>query len=262
MPRWVAEAVSVPLAAQVACTPVVAAISGQVSLVAVGGQPAGRAGRRAGDRARAGRRAARPGVDARSGRRSRHRRRGRRRGSSPSPAGARRCRRPRWSWGDRTGAAGAAHPGCAWLAVPLAPAAARAAGHGAGLHGLLLVVMLLARPPTPGWPPTGWVLAVCDVGQGDGLVLRAGAGRGGGGRRRPRPAPDRRVPRPARASRPCRWWCSRTSTPTTSTGWRACSRAGEVGAVEVTGAARPARRAPRGGAARSARDARSWRRTA
>ena len=32
----VAEAVSVPLAAQVACTPVVAALSGQVSLVAVG----------------------------------------------------------------------------------------------------------------------------------------------------------------------------------------------------------------------------------
>ena len=35
MPRWVAEAVSVPLAAQMACTPLVAAISGQVSLVAV-----------------------------------------------------------------------------------------------------------------------------------------------------------------------------------------------------------------------------------
>ena len=35
-PRWVAEAVAVPLAAQVACTPVVAALSGQVSLVAVG----------------------------------------------------------------------------------------------------------------------------------------------------------------------------------------------------------------------------------
>ena len=35
LPRWVAEAVSVPLAAQLACTPVVAAISGQVSLVAV-----------------------------------------------------------------------------------------------------------------------------------------------------------------------------------------------------------------------------------
>ncbi len=35
MPRWAAETVAVPLAAQIACTPVVAAISGQVSLVAV-----------------------------------------------------------------------------------------------------------------------------------------------------------------------------------------------------------------------------------
>ncbi len=35
LPRWAAEAIAVPAAAQLACTPVVAAISGQVSLVAV-----------------------------------------------------------------------------------------------------------------------------------------------------------------------------------------------------------------------------------
>ena len=35
LPRWLAEAVAVPLAAQLVCTPVVAAISDQVSLVAV-----------------------------------------------------------------------------------------------------------------------------------------------------------------------------------------------------------------------------------
>ena len=35
LPRWVAEAIAVPAAAQLACTPLVAAISGQVSLVAV-----------------------------------------------------------------------------------------------------------------------------------------------------------------------------------------------------------------------------------
>ncbi len=35
VPTWVAEVVAVPLAAQLACTPLVAAISGQVSLVAV-----------------------------------------------------------------------------------------------------------------------------------------------------------------------------------------------------------------------------------
>jgi competence protein ComEC len=33
---------------------------------------------------------------------------------------------------------------------------------------------MVVRPPVPGWPPEGWVLAACDVGQGDGLVLRAG----------------------------------------------------------------------------------------
>jgi competence protein ComEC len=35
MPRWLAEAIAVPAAAQLACTPLVAAIAGQVSLVAV-----------------------------------------------------------------------------------------------------------------------------------------------------------------------------------------------------------------------------------
>ncbi len=41
---------------------------------------------------------------------------------------------------------------------------------------LLLVVVTVAGPPTPGWPPRGWVFAACDVGQGDALVLRAGDG--------------------------------------------------------------------------------------
>ena len=35
MPRWLAEALAVPAAAQLACTPLVASLSGQVSLVAV-----------------------------------------------------------------------------------------------------------------------------------------------------------------------------------------------------------------------------------
>jgi competence protein ComEC len=35
LPRWAAEAIAVPAAAQLACTPLIAAISGQVSLVAV-----------------------------------------------------------------------------------------------------------------------------------------------------------------------------------------------------------------------------------
>src|SRR5213076_2720418 len=35
LPRWAAEALAVPFAAQLACNPVIAAISGQVSLIAV-----------------------------------------------------------------------------------------------------------------------------------------------------------------------------------------------------------------------------------
>nr|WP_235618711.1 ComEC/Rec2 family competence protein [Embleya scabrispora] len=46
-----------------------------------------------------------------------------------------------------------------------------------------LVVVLLLRPPIlvrplTGWPPPGWHLVMCDVGQGDALVLNAGAGAG------------------------------------------------------------------------------------
>nr|WP_281352518.1 ComEC/Rec2 family competence protein [Phytoactinopolyspora alkaliphila] len=39
---------------------------------------------------------------------------------------------------------------------------------------VVLVVVLLRAFPTPGWPPPGWIIAVCDVGQGDAIVLRAG----------------------------------------------------------------------------------------
>jgi competence protein ComEC len=41
---------------------------------------------------------------------------------------------------------------------------------------VLLVVVMLRQLPTPGWPPSGWVMVACDVGQGDGLVLNAGGG--------------------------------------------------------------------------------------
>jgi competence protein ComEC len=46
---------------------------------------------------------------------------------------------------------------------------------GAALVGSLLVVVPI-RVLAPGWPPAGWVLVACDVGQGDGLVLNAGGG--------------------------------------------------------------------------------------
>ncbi len=40
--------------------------------------------------------------------------------------------------------------------------------------GTVLVIGLLKAVPTPGWPPPGWLVVACDVGQGDALVLRAG----------------------------------------------------------------------------------------
>lgn len=44
--------------------------------------------------------------------------------------------------------------------------------------GLLAVLMLFAiwQPIDFGWPPKGWVLVACNVGQGDGLVINAGNG--------------------------------------------------------------------------------------
>jgi len=40
------------------------------------------------------------------------------------------------------------------------------------------VVALPLHTIAPGWPPAGWVLVVCDVGQGDALVVNAGPGAG------------------------------------------------------------------------------------
>ena len=39
---------------------------------------------------------------------------------------------------------------------------------------LVMVVALVGPPRRPGWPPSDWVLVACDIGQGDGLLLRAG----------------------------------------------------------------------------------------
>ena len=170
-PRWVAEAVSVPLAAQVACTPVVAALSGQVSLVAVAANllaapavaPATVLGLTGGLL-----------------------------GLVWAPLGVAVAAPAAWSagwiisvarwgadvptaavdWGTGPVALAVLTLGCL-AAVPLAPRLLRRPGSALACTGLLVVVMLV-RPPVPGWPPDGWVLVACDVGQGDGLVLRAG----------------------------------------------------------------------------------------
>ncbi|MFE2976711.1 ComEC/Rec2 family competence protein [Streptomyces sp. NPDC059258] len=67
------------------------------------------------------------------------------------------------------------------LAVLLAPRLARRPWICAAI-GLLLVLAVLRPVPLTrimtGWPPPGWAFALCDVGQGDAMVLAAGAGTG------------------------------------------------------------------------------------
>ncbi len=174
LPRWLAEAIAVPAAAQLACTPLVAAISGQVSLVAVVANlmvapvvgPATVLGLAGGVLTLAW-----------------------------APVGRLCGTLACWcvAWLVAVAEHGAALPTAAvgWgtgvaalaqltvltvLVAVLGPRLLRRPVTGIGA-ALLLVVAVLARPPTFGWPPDGWVLVACDVGQGDALALNAGAGR-------------------------------------------------------------------------------------
>ena len=174
MPRPVAEAVSVPLAAQLACTPLVAAISGQVSLVAVGANvlaapvvgPATVLGLLGGLVCLfwpwAGHLLARPAgwcadwIIAVAGHA----------GGLPAAALA---------WSSGVPAVAVLTVACAAVALLLAEVLSRR-GLSLGLAAVVLVAVTV-RWPTPGWPPDGWVLVACDVGQGDALVLRADGGR-------------------------------------------------------------------------------------
>ena len=173
LPRWVAEAVAVPLAAQLACTPVVAAISGQVSLVAVVANllvapavgPATVLGLLGGLLMLV--------LD---------------------PVGLLVGRLAAWcawwivsvaeqsarlptaavEWPATAFAVGVLTLVCVGIALVMPGLLARRWG---SLCGALLMVLTVVRPlPTPGWPPDGWVMVACDVGQGDGLVLNAGEG--------------------------------------------------------------------------------------
>ncbi|MFL6154624.1 MAG: ComEC/Rec2 family competence protein [Marmoricola sp.] len=171
LPRWAAEALAVPLAAQLACTPLVAAVSGQVSLVAVAANllaaplvaPATVLGLVGGLVAMvapaAGQLLATPAVwcadgivaVARTG------------AALPLPA---------VGWSTGPWALGLLVVLCAGSAV-LVPVVLRSRSATLLAAGVLAVVVLVPLP-TPGWPPPGWVLVACSVGQGDGLVLRVG----------------------------------------------------------------------------------------
>ncbi len=171
LPRTVAEAVAVPAAAQLACTPVVAGISGQVSLVAV-----------------ATNLVAAPAV----GPTTILGLLGGLTGLVSAPVGRLFGWGAAWCAGFIIGVAerGAGLPVAAvtWgtgatalitltllcgLLAALMPAVLRRRWSALGLSGVLVVIVAVPMP-TPGWPPEGWVVVACDVGQGDALVLRAG----------------------------------------------------------------------------------------
>ncbi|MBA2464293.1 MAG: ComEC/Rec2 family competence protein [Nocardioidaceae bacterium] len=173
LPRWAAEAVAVPFSAQLACTPAVAALSGQVSLVAVFANmlvavavgPATVLGLVGGLL-----HLVVPALGAAVG------------------LGAVACG---W-WIIAVATALARLPAAAveWSSGPIALSlltlvclvVAWVSGRvlGARLPALAVAVIMVAVVvvplPTPGWPPRGWLMVACDVGQGDGLVLHAGAG--------------------------------------------------------------------------------------
>ncbi|MCU1593089.1 MAG: putative Competence protein, partial [Frankiales bacterium] len=173
LPTWLADALAVPAAAQLACTPVVVAISGQVGLYAI---PANLL--------------AVPAV-------------------APAtllgvlcallaPVSLTLAHAVAWCafvptrWLTVVAHRGAREPGAglsvakgwtgaclALLAITVAaavlgsPRLRRVAA--ASTVGVLLAVLCLFVVRTP-WPPKDWVLVSCDVGQGDGFVVRLGAG--------------------------------------------------------------------------------------
>lgn len=173
MPRWLAEAIAVPAAAQLVCTPVIVAISGQVSLVAVAANLL--AGPAVGPATVLGLVAALVSVV-----------------SDRAATGVGwLAGRAAW-WIVTVAEQGAALPGAAipWPATGWAVAlvtalclgcallAPRVLAHRTGCLALVAVTSVMVVQPAAGlgWPPKGWTLAVCDVGQGDALVLNAGAG--------------------------------------------------------------------------------------
>lgn len=179
LPRGFAEAVAVPTAAQLACTPVVALLSGQVSLVAVLANllvaPA------VGPATVLGLLGGLVGLVLPAA--------GRVVGT-----GAAWC----VAWIIAVAEHGARLPGAAiaWGTGPLAvlslvllcaviavllPRLVRHPVWGASAGVLLLLVVLgvpgrIWSTASAGWPPEGWVLVACDVGQGDALVVSVGPG--------------------------------------------------------------------------------------
>ncbi|WP_113702906.1 ComEC/Rec2 family competence protein [Nonomuraea lactucae] len=175
MPRWLAEAVAVPAAAQAAVTPVLVLMSGQLSLVAVPANllagpavaPATLLGFAAALIAPVWPEAAQVLV---------------------IPAGY----AVGWiimvaRWAVNLPLATVPWPGglaglglLALVAVGAALVLRRRVWRAVVLTvaGGALVAVLVLRPIAASWPPRAWLMVVCDVGQGDGMVIAAGPGQG------------------------------------------------------------------------------------
>ncbi|WP_427895664.1 ComEC/Rec2 family competence protein [Kribbella sp. GL6] len=173
LPGWLADAISCPLAAQIACTPIVAWLSGQVSLVAVVANLL--AGPMVGPATILGFVAA---------------------GGALLSTGLAQLVGWVAGWPARwiilVARAGADLPGAenAWPATVFGVAVLTVLCLALvfGMHRILarpiamilatvvLAVVVLRPIGSLGWPPRDWLFVVCDVGQGDGLVLKAGDG--------------------------------------------------------------------------------------
>ena len=171
VPRGAAEALAVPVAAQVACAPVIAAMTGAVSLTAI---PANLLA------APAVAPATIAGASA----------------AAVSPLWPDAAEFLAWlggwparwlvavaRWGAGVPGGTAYWPGGLWggLALGLALAALLVLHRSAAVRRALAVVAVAAavgavgaRTAAPGWPPPGWVVVACDVGQGDALAVRSG----------------------------------------------------------------------------------------
>ena len=169
MPRWCAIAIAVPTAAQLACTPVIAAISGEISLIAVvANLLAGPAVAPATVLELLG------GLV------------GLLSASLSHVVGFFAAIFAQWILGVGGLTASMQGASIVWgyplwalvgLCALIVAALTRVFARPWLLAGLALAMAVgFVRPPDRGWPPPGWVMVACDVGQGDATVLNVGKG--------------------------------------------------------------------------------------
>ncbi len=174
MPRWLAAALAIPMAAQLLCTPIVAVLSESVSLVAiVANLLAGPAVAPATVLGLVATMIAPISVDL---------------ASVPArlagfaarwivEVATRSADLPGATLGWATSPAGIALLVVACIAAA-APAPAVLKRRGISLALAAAMLLWLVQPTRliglGGWPPPNWIVVACQIGQGDGLVLRAG----------------------------------------------------------------------------------------